>query len=188
MKTEIVVYSRAGSGNTDDAEAHPVVPPTMPLGLKPRQARFVAEYLLDLNATRAAVRSGYSAKTATVQAARLFTNVHLREAVRAAIEARSARVEIDAGFVLLQLRLEAERVGPGASHSARVRALELLGKHVGLFTDRHDEPTKVEATPPAQRDIVTVSLSGVNLEERQAIVAILKKADERKREPGGATS
>jgi phage terminase small subunit len=49
--------------------------------LTPKQARFVAEYLIDLNATQAAIRSGYSAKTAAEQASRLLTNVKIAEAV-----------------------------------------------------------------------------------------------------------
>jgi hypothetical protein len=46
--------------------------------LTPKQARFVQEYLIDLNATQAAIRVGYSKKTATEQASRLLTNVALR--------------------------------------------------------------------------------------------------------------
>ncbi len=43
--------------------------------LTPKQARFVEEYLIDLNATQAAIRAGYSAKTAEVQGSRLLGNV-----------------------------------------------------------------------------------------------------------------
>src|SRR4051812_24185381 len=43
--------------------------------LNDRQARFVAEYLVDLNATQAAIRAGYSTRTANEQAARLLANV-----------------------------------------------------------------------------------------------------------------
>lgn len=47
----------------------------MPSALNPKQARFIAEYLVDLNATKAAVRAGYSAKTAKQIGSRLLTNV-----------------------------------------------------------------------------------------------------------------
>src|SRR5262249_53478937 len=48
--------------------------------LTPKQERFVQEYLVDLNATQAAIRAGYSKKTATEQASRLLTNVKVSEA------------------------------------------------------------------------------------------------------------
>lgn len=47
----------------------------------PKQQRFVEEYLVDLNATQAAIRAGYSAKTANEQGARLLTNVSVAEAI-----------------------------------------------------------------------------------------------------------
>lgn len=71
--------------------------------LTPKQERFVAEYLVDLNATRAAIRSGYSAKTAPEQASRLLSNVKVSEAVQAAMQARSQRTEITQDMVLREL-------------------------------------------------------------------------------------
>lgn len=52
-------------------------------GLTAKQQRFVDEYLVDLNATQAAIRTGYSAKTAAEQASRLLTNVKIADAVAA---------------------------------------------------------------------------------------------------------
>ncbi len=49
--------------------------------LNPRQQRFVEEYLLDLNGTKAAIRAGYSARTANEQAVRLLANVSVRSAI-----------------------------------------------------------------------------------------------------------
>ena len=58
------------------------------------------EYLIDLNATQAAIRSGYSEKTANEQASRLLTNVKVASAVAVAQAARSARTEITQDMVL----------------------------------------------------------------------------------------
>jgi len=55
-------------------------PPPRPL--TPKQARFVAEYLKDLNATQAAIRAGFSAKTAKSAGSRLLTNVALADALQ----------------------------------------------------------------------------------------------------------
>ncbi len=56
------------------------------MSLTPKQARFVEEYLIDLNATQAAIRASYSAKTAEVQGSRLLGNVKVREAVEAGMK------------------------------------------------------------------------------------------------------
>jgi phage terminase small subunit len=75
-------------------------PPSKQARLTPRQERFVDEYLIDLNATQAAIRAGYSAKTAEAQASRLLRNVKVAEAVQRAKGALAERVQIKAANVL----------------------------------------------------------------------------------------
>lgn len=75
--------------------------------LTPKQARFVEEYLIDLNATQAAIRAGYSVKTAKQQGQRLLTNVDVAAALSAAQSARSERVRVNADWVLNRLTDEA---------------------------------------------------------------------------------
>jgi len=76
--------------------------------LTPKQQRFVDEYLIDLNATQAAIRAGYSAKTADVQAARLLVNVKVQKAVQIGRQAKSEKAQIDAVYVLNRLKDIAE--------------------------------------------------------------------------------
>lgn len=76
--------------------------------LTPKQERFVAEYLIDLNATQAATRAGYSEKTAASQGERLLRNVEIAAAVRAGQVARIERTRVDADWVLTRLADEAE--------------------------------------------------------------------------------
>lgn len=71
--------------------------------LNERQRAFVDEYIVDLNATQAAIRAGYSPRTAAEQACRLLTNVKVQAAVQAAKAARSERTEITADNVLREL-------------------------------------------------------------------------------------
>lgn len=71
--------------------------------LTAKQAAFVREYLIDLNATQAATRAGYSAKTANEQGARLLANVSVSQAVAAAMDARAQRTEITQDMVLREL-------------------------------------------------------------------------------------
>lgn len=104
----------------------------------PKQQRFIEEYLVDLNATQAAIRAGYSAKTAAEQASRLLTNVKVAAAVAEARAALTARTEITQDTVLKGFYREANYFGDGASHSARVSAFGGLAKVLGLETQKHE--------------------------------------------------
>ena len=68
--------------------------------LRPRQSRFVEEYLVDLNAAQAAIRAGYSARSARKNSYRLLRKTAVREAVAQAMGARSERTQISADQVL----------------------------------------------------------------------------------------
>ena len=111
-----------------------------------KQKRFVEEYLIDGNATRAAIAAGYSERTARQAGARLLTKVNIQKAIASAKAARSERVQVTQDYVISRLVIEAEREGDGSSHSARVSALEKLGKHLGMFTDRviHEGAVPIE--------------------------------------------
>jgi phage terminase small subunit len=74
--------------------------------MTPKQEAFVREYLIDLNATQAAIRAGYSEKTANEQGSRLLADVSVRSAIEAAKAARSERTEINADWVLRTLAEE----------------------------------------------------------------------------------
>jgi hypothetical protein len=104
--------------------------------MTPRQQRFVDEYLVDLNATQAAIRAGYSTHTAEQQGPRLLGNVEIAEAVQSAQAVRSARVHISQDDVLSGLHREATLTGAGSTHAARVSAWGLIGKHLGMFVER----------------------------------------------------
>lgn len=73
------------------------------MALTAKQRRFVDEYLIDLNATQAAIRAGYAAKTAQEQGSRLLSNVMVAKAIAAAMKARSKATGIDAERVLKEI-------------------------------------------------------------------------------------
>lgn len=134
----------------------------MPLPAK--QQRFVEEYLRDLNASAAARRAGYSEKNADKIGPRLVGNSRVAAAVAEAQAARSGRTQVDQDYVLRRLKLEAERLGEGASHAARVAALKLIGQHVGMFQERGTLDAFLASLPPdfaaAVRQLVAQRLSG----------------------------
>lgn len=73
------------------------------MALTPKQARFVDEYLIDLNATQAAIRAGFSEKTAYSQGQRLLKNVEVQAAIAARQAERANRTEITQDRVLAEL-------------------------------------------------------------------------------------
>lgn len=139
--------------------------------LTEKQKRFVAEYLIDLNATQAAIRAGYSEKTAYSMGQRLLKNVEIQQAIAEAMQKRADRTEITQDRVLKELAalgfydiadyaavdgghavLKATADIPKEKRAAivsikegqgglevkladKLRALEMIGKHLGMFTE-----------------------------------------------------
>ena len=119
--------------------------------LNPRQQRFVEEYLTDLCASQAAVRAGYSEKTAKQIGSRLLTYVDVQAAIEMGKAELSERAGITQEWVVDRLRdvhaasMEArpvldkngEEKGFSFNPAAANRSLELLGKHTGMFQEGH---------------------------------------------------
>jgi phage terminase small subunit len=96
-----------------------------------RQKLFIEAYLANPNATQAAITAGYSAKTAKSQGQRLLTKVDIQKAVAARVQTAI----MTADEVLTELALIAK--GDHAQYkSDKLKALELVGKHHKLFTDK----------------------------------------------------
>jgi phage terminase small subunit len=146
------------------------------IDMTPRQKRFVEEYLIDLNATQAAIRAGYSPNRADATANKLLSFTEVQDTVAAAMAERSKRTEVTADQVVKELAVlaftdfrKAVSWGPdgvrllpsdelsadeaaiiaevsetrsenGGSIKAKrydkLKALELLGRHLGMFKDR----------------------------------------------------
>lgn len=145
---------------------------------------FCEEYLIDLNATQAAIRAGYSSKTADVQSARLLVNVKVQERISLLRSKQSKRTEVTADKVIAELaaiafadRTELAKVdkngsvkftptdslpddvkkiisgikegkfGTEVSSYDKVKALELLGKHLGLWEKAASESNAASEVP-----------------------------------------
>jgi len=70
--------------------------------LTPKRARFVEEYLVDINGKAAAIRAGYSPKNAEVQASRLLSYPKVRIVLEDAMQARSKRTKVTADHVITE--------------------------------------------------------------------------------------
>jgi len=110
------------------------------MALSPKQHRFVTEYLVDLNATQAALRAGYSPRTAPQQGSRLLKNVDVQDAIATQQSQQFQAVEVRIEDVLRDLKAIAhtdlqtlsEQSGIPARWADKLKALELLMKHLGL--------------------------------------------------------
>jgi phage terminase small subunit len=125
--------------------------------LNPKQIRFIEEYLIDNNGSAAAVRSGYSEKTAKEQASRLLTNVNIRAEIEKRRNETSKKLEIKkedilnqqnainkAFETLLELSLKDKLTSQEEMKFGRLmmvvkaadstRASEFLAKHLGWDT------------------------------------------------------
>lgn len=145
--------------------------------LSEQRQRFVDEYLIDLNGTQAAIRAGYSVKTAQEQASRLLSNVMVQQAIAKRMAERSKRTGINQDRVVLELAKiafvkmtdivddhgrikgtatdddlaciesikykESDNEFGGSVErevkiGSKLKALELLGKHLGMWNDKVD--------------------------------------------------
>lgn len=147
-----------------------------------RQKKFCDEYLIDLNATQAAIRAGYKEKTAYSQGQRMLKNVEIKTYIEEQLERLHNKKTADAQEVIEYLtsvlrgesegeELVNEFQGDGISMAVHVRkkpsekdklrAAELLGKRFGIFTDR------IEGTVKMSEKLAEVfeQLGGEELEE-----------------------
>jgi phage terminase small subunit len=181
-------------------------------GLNPQQASFAREYLVDLNATKAAIRAGYSPKTADRQGSRLLRNAVIAKAVQEGKLSRQERIEVNSDDVLRELvriskadlrkvfnedgniknpkdwpdevaafisSIEVEEIGERGvviGHVKKIKlwpkvpALELLGKHLALWVERH-ELTGKDGAP-----LLGTMTDAELLAKTPEAVAVLKKA------------
>lgn len=99
-----------------------------------KQQLFVTEYLIDFNATAAAIRAGYSGNSATIIGHENLRKPNIQEAITEARNARSERVEWTADEILRDLKTIATDRFTEVQH--RLKAYELGGRHLGMFKDK----------------------------------------------------
>ena len=100
-----------------------------------KQQRFVLEYLKDRNATQAAIRTGYSERTAGSYGHDLLKNPEVSAVILKKTEELAEKQEISIEWVLKKLKATADTCEVPA---VQVRAIELIGKHLGMFREKMD--------------------------------------------------
>lgn len=114
--------------------------------LTPKQEMFVREYLIDLNATQAAIRAGYSAKTARQIGEENLSKPDIAAAVQAGMNKRAEKALITADEVLANIKRLAMKAEDMDDTGNALRANELLGKHLKLFTDKVEQSGNINLT------------------------------------------
>lgn len=165
------------------------------MALTAKQQAFVIEYLVDLNATQAAIRAGYAKKGAKDQAYQLMERPEIAAAIEAAMEARNKRTQIDADYVLNRLT-EIDQMDLAAIHGDDGKLLPIrqwpliwrqMVKEVDMKSGKvkfHDKLKALEligkhVTVNAFRDQVahtgTINLANMTDDELDAHIARLAK-------------
>lgn len=134
--------------------------------MTPKQQRFVDEYLIDLNATQAAIRAGYSEATAKQQGSRLLTNADVAAAVQSATADRSEETKIDAAWVLKQAKKLHESAFEAKAYAAAKGALDLIGKHIDVqaFRELMHHSGRVEYVNMSDEELTARILAMTNAE------------------------
>ena len=136
--------------------------------LTPKQRRFVDEYLIDLNATQAAIRAGYSNRRGRQQGSRLLKYSHVAEAVRAGQQMLAERAQVSAESVLEKLADLRDGAAAKGQFSVALRAEELRGKHIGMFADR--KPGSVRRLEEMTEEEILESL-GISEDEVDKVIS-----------------
>jgi len=106
--------------------------------LTPKQERFCQEYLVDLNATAAAIRSGYSRKVAKGQASENLTKPNIQDHLRELLRPHEERLHEDVKNCLEKLQTWVDRSDDKNPTASQLKAVELLLKYHGMLIDRSE--------------------------------------------------
>jgi phage terminase small subunit len=123
-------------------------------GLTAKQDKFVREYLIDKNATQAAIRAGYSPRSAGNIGKAILRNPTVSRVLDKQLNAVQKEAAVDAAWVLKQLKEVAAQ--DDVASGTKVRALELMAKHFGMLQDN-----------------INLKTDGLSSEQRAERVAIL---------------
>ena len=139
--------------------------------LTAKQERFCEEYLVDLNATQAAIRAGYSKKTSASIGDENLRKPAIAEKLKIAREELSRRTEMSADWVIAELRERYFALLDKGDDKGSCIPLKLIGQHFDAF------PNRVEHAGPGGGPIVTVTKDMTDKEAARLALYFMLEAD-----------
>jgi len=124
--------------------------------LNAKQEMFCREYLVDLNATQAAIRAGYSVKTACAIGTENLRKPNITDQIQVFMAERSESTGITADYVLNGIKDLTDNLALSEDPKAAYKGYELLGKHLALFSDKVDHTSSDGSMTPATFNFVPV--------------------------------
>ena len=115
--------------------------------LTAKQRRFVDEYLVDLSASAAARRAGYSQRSAGAIGWEILKKPEIAEAIQKARTDLSVRTGVSQDFVIERWRIESMGAGPDTNASARIKAADSIAKYLGMWSDQNTGQNTGTAVP-----------------------------------------
>lgn len=140
------------------------------MSLTAKQKRFCEEYLIDLNATQAAIRAGYSPKTAEQTASRLLRNVKVQEYIAKRQKELSRSTEITQERVIKELALIAFSNNADYAHVVEKKMKAEVGGTLVDVLDEDGKPVMYRTVEPVLTEELT--------EEQKRALAVIKKGRE----------
>ena len=108
--------------------------------LTAKQAKFCEEYMVDLNAMQAAIRAGYSKKTAKVIGCENLTKPNLAAKIAELKAGLSEKTGVDAEMITAEFKKIAfGKVSKTRTNKNKISSLENLGKHVGYYKEDNEQ-------------------------------------------------
>jgi phage terminase small subunit len=139
--------------------------------LNDRQMRFCDEYLIDLNATQAAIRAGYSEKYANTNAPKLLQNTAVKEYIQKRKADREQRTEITQDMVLRELAIIA--FSNAADYAAVIEKEVMVEGADGEVIPARDR----DGNPVTYRTVEPVLTEKLTVDQRKALAVIKKGRD-----------
>jgi len=104
--------------------------------LNPKQLRFCEEYMRDSNGTQAAIRAGYSAKTANEQGSKLLAKGSIQEKLGELRKEFKEETGLTPEKILQELEDLGQQAAAAKQYGPAMKSVELRGKHIGMFGDK----------------------------------------------------
>jgi len=125
--------------------------------LTPKQSRFIDEYLVDFNASRAAIAAGFSPRSAKVQGSRLLTNVNLVTVIKERQNATERRLKVTRDNVIEGLVIAAEQARVNKDPASMIAAMSEVSKMMGFYASKPCKKTTETDSDSLKRQFEVMS-------------------------------